>query len=285
MNDYITKLSKYGFKVLALVADNHSSNVKAFSNLLSSFNGEQIFIHHPAYGNQLKTYLFYDLSAKIFVPSGYIQWSLFHRLHEDDTKLDVHLRKAHKINPNVLLPGQNKQDVSRALAIFHETTSTAIKSYFPHRQDAAQFLNLMHKVFLLCNSKTRAHGPNSLGDTAKTGDNRVCFLRAVADWIEEWNLCPNFTLSFQTGKAIVVTLRAQASLIEDLLQEGYNYVLTARIQSDPLVRRFSRYRQMNGGNFLVSLRERLYWAVQSHFKCSLCEYCTVPKMQKWAKAT
>ena len=113
----------------------------------------------------------------------------------------------------------------------------------------------MHKVFLVCNSKTRAHGSNSLGDAAKTGDNKVCFQRAVADWIEEWNLCPNFTLSVQTGKAIVVTLRAQVSLIKDLLQEGYNYVLTARFQSDPLERRFSRYRQMNGGNFLVSLRE------------------------------
>ena len=119
MDDCITKLSKYGFKVRALVADNHSSNVKAFSNLLSSFNGEQIFIHHPAYGNQLKTYLFYDmvhiiknvrnnllntkkfvfpafnfdqLRDKIFVPSGYLQWSLFHCFHED-TKLDRTLGK------------------------------------------------------------------------------------------------------------------------------------------------------------------------------------------------
>ena len=146
--------------------------------------------------------------------------------HEEDTKLDAHLRKDHKINPNVLHPGKNKQDFSRALAIFHKITSAAIKSYFPHRQDAAQFLYLIHKVFLVCNSKTRTQGSNSLGDAAKTGD-KVCFLRAVADWIEEWNLCPNFTLSVQTGKAIVVTLRTHASLIEDLLQEGYNYVLTA----------------------------------------------------------
>ena len=27
-----------------------------------------------------------------------------------------------------------------------------------------------------------------------------------------------------------------------------------------------------------------YWSTQSPFKCSLCEYCTVPKMQKWAKS-
>ena len=102
----------------------------------------------------------------------------------------------------------------------------------------------MHKVILVCNSKTRTHGSNSLGDAAKTGDNKDCFLRVVADWIEKWNLRPNFTLSVQTGKAIEV-----------LLQKGYNYVLTARFQSDPLEHRFSRYRQINGGNFLISLRE------------------------------
>ena len=51
------------------------------------------------------------------------------------------------------------------------------------------------------------------------------------------------------------TLRAQALLITTLLQEGYESVLTARFQTDPLERRFSRYRQMNGGSFLASLRK------------------------------
>ena len=44
-------------------------------------------------------------------------------------------------------------------------------------------------------------------------------------------------------------------LIHDLLNEGYDYDLTSRFQSDPLERHFSKYRQMNGGNFLLSLRE------------------------------
>ena len=37
--------------------------------------------------------------------------------------------------------------------------------------------------------------------------------------------------------------------------EGYDCVLTGRLQSDPLERRFSHYRQMSGGRFLVSLQE------------------------------
>ena len=44
-------------------------------------------------------------------------------------------------------------------------------------------------------------------------------------------------------------------LIDELLNDGYDYILTARLQSDPIGRRFSQYRQMSGGRFLVSLRE------------------------------
>ena len=69
----------------------------------------------------------------------------------------------------------------------------------------------------------------------------------------EWSTSPNFTLSPQTTTALVTTLRASASLTEELLQGGYDYVLTARFQSDPLELHFSKYRQMSGGRFLVSL--------------------------------
>ena len=283
LDDCIFKLKERGFRVRAVVADNHKSNVSAFTSMLKEYGGEgDISIFHPAYKNELKTYLFYDmvhiiknvrnnlLSSKKFVfpdfkfdkfrdpvsvHHGSMTWSLLHRVYEEDSKLDAGLKKAHKINHSVLHPGNNKQDVSRALAVFHETTSAAIRSYFPSRSDAASFLDLLHKIFLICNAKTPTHGANALGDAVRAGDGKIEFLRAVADWIEEWSTISDFSLSVPTGKAIVISLRAQASLIEDLLSEGYRYVLTVRFQSDALERRFSRYRQMNGGNFLVSLRE------------------------------
>ena len=66
----------------------------------------------------------------------------------------------------------------------------------------------------------------------------------------------NLCLSKQTCSALVKTLRAQAALIDELLNEdGYIFVMTGRLQSDPLERRFSQYRQMSGGRFLVSLCE------------------------------
>lgn len=180
---------------------------------------------------------------------------MFHRVYEQDSKLEAGFKKARKINHSVLHPGNNKQDVSRALAIFDETTSAGIRSYFPSRCDAADFLNRMHKVFLICNAKEETHGSDALGDAVRSGDNKIEFLQAVANWIEQWSNISQFSLSVPTSKAIVISLRAQASLLDDLLSEGYRYVLTVRFQSDALERRFSRYRQMNGGNFLVSLRE------------------------------
>ena len=88
------------------------------------------------------------------------------------------------------------------------------------------------------------------------------FLRCFASWLFSWkessiSCCEKFTLTSQTSAALTCTLNASASLTEDLLNEGYEFVIPSRLQSDPLERRFSRYRQMSGGRFLVGLREVL----------------------------
>ena len=98
--------------------------------------------------------------------------------------------------------------------------------------------------------------PNPLGNSVRVGDGKTDFLEALADWLEKWHDdCPAFTLTSKTSYALVLTLRAQSGLIKELLSEGYDFVMTSRLQSDPIERRFSQYRQMSGGRFLVSLRE------------------------------
>ena len=92
-------------------------------------------------------------------------------------------------------------------------------------------------------------------------DQKPQFLRAFANWIDEWDKlkmpnCEQFTLTAQTSSALRRTLRCHAALIEDLLQnDGYKFVLTSRFQSDPLERRYGQYRQMSGGRFLVGLKD------------------------------
>ena len=167
---------------------------------------------------------------------------------------------ANKLTYKVLHSGDNKQNVPLALAIFDPTTSAAIKSYFPERNAAAQFLRLINLWWTISNSKQQLNMSFLCGDAAKANDCKPTFLRKLADWFSEWKTqqpanTEKFTLSKQTTSAWVTNLRRTATLIEDLLQKRYAYVLTARFQTDPLERQFSKYRQMRGGRFLVGLRE------------------------------
>ena len=281
LDECIQTLAKAGFNIRAVIADDHTTNVSAYAKLHQKYDGDgQTYIFHSAYGGSMKTYLFFDIvhliknvrnnllskkkfvfpkfsfelfEDKIEVDAGFVDWSLLHKVHEKDSHLQANLRKAPEITSQVLHPGNKKQNVKLALSIFAETTSAGIKSYFPHRETAAHFLNLFHKLFVIFNSKQQYNNRERLGHAAVSGDNKPAFFRAVADWIEEWSECPNFTLTPQTSAALVTTLRSSASLIEDLLAEGFKYVLTARLQSDPIELHFSKYRQMSGGSFLVSL--------------------------------
>ena len=276
-------LQKAGFKVRGVVCDNHSSNVSAYHKLLEKYgedtkgsrdlaiscNGEKVYlfydtvhlaknIHNNLVGRRrflFPSFQFSEFQQDIKVPGGEISWKIFHELHEKDEILSANLKKAPKITSQVLHPGSNKQSVPPALAIFHETTITAIKSYFPDREDAAQFLNLINTWWTISNSKSRYNWSNNLGNAASIGDKKPEFLRAFANWLTEWQSsklpnCEKFQLSAQTNEALVRTLKCHASLIEDLLQDGnYQYVLTARFQSDPLERRYGQYRQMSGEVF------------------------------------
>ena len=45
------------------------------------------------------------------------------------------------------------------------------------------------------------------------------------------NACGKFTLSKQTANAMIKILKSSADLCDNLLNEGYTYILTSRFQS------------------------------------------------------
>lgn len=283
----IKELQENDFNIRGIVCDNHSSNVAAYQKLFKECNNDpdNLFITL----NDKKIYLFYDsvhliknirnnlLQRKRFIfpdfffnklhdeikfSSGEIRWKLFHDVYEKDCSLDANMKAAQMLNANALHPGNCKQSVPPALAIFHPTTSAAIETYFPDQKNAADFLKLINTWWTVSNSKHRFNTRHRIGNAAVDGDNKPEFLREIADWIERWDAMkiPSsefFTLSAQTSAALRTTLRCHANLIEDLLSEGYDFVLTSRFQSDPIERRFSQYRQMSGGRFLISLKDIL----------------------------
>ena len=150
----IENLGNAGFCVRGLVADNHSSNVNAFTSLKDLFHSEsKLFFEHSA-NHGKRTYMFFDtvhliknirnnlLNAKKFVfpefsynqgniqlhcPQGYIDWADLYNIYDKDKELKGNLRKAPKLSYQALHPGNNKQNVSLALAFFHDTTIAAAK--------------------------------------------------------------------------------------------------------------------------------------------------------------
>ena len=60
-DDCILKLNETGFKVCAVVADDHSANVNAFSYLRSIYDDKKRCIYDSANNRLFKTYLFFDM--------------------------------------------------------------------------------------------------------------------------------------------------------------------------------------------------------------------------------
>ena len=186
--------------------------------------------------------------------SGKISWELLHDTYEKGCTLQANLRKAPRLNLKVLHPGNNKESLPLALAIVHETTTAAIESYFP--ENSADFLRLLIIWCIISNSKTQFLPNNPLGNAAIIGDYNPNFLRSFTAWVAKWQneeipCFETLTLTKQTSSVLTINFLCHAALIEELLDEGYRYILTSRFQSDPIETRFGQYRQMSGGRFLV----------------------------------
>ena len=225
ITESIETLSNSGFVVRGVVSVNHSINVNAFSILKNkcASNPSDLFISYPYVE---KRFMYFNSeSFSIHVPGGEISWSLLHAVHDCDESLNANLRKAPKLTYSPLHPGNNKQNVQLALNIFHESTVVSVKSYFPERSDAAQFLKLVGTWWTRTNSSNRYR--------CIVGHNKVEFLRCFASWLSSWKessiSCEKFTLTSQTSATLTCILNAYASLTEDLLNEGYEFVIPSRL--------------------------------------------------------
>ena len=126
-----------------------------------------------------------NLHIKISCPAGYIRLGDLYQMYDKDKELKSNLRKAPKLSTLALHPGNNKQNVPFAVAVIHETTITAARSSFPNRRDVANFLEIFSTWWNISNSKKRS-SPNILGNIVINKDKKTEFLRALADWIEQW---------------------------------------------------------------------------------------------------
>ena len=86
----------------------------------------------------------------------------YDEIQEKDKKLGENLKKEPKLTYSAVHPGNNKQNVTLALATFYGTTAAAMKNYFPDRLGAANVLSLFQKLFVNCSSKSQFNSSDRL---------------------------------------------------------------------------------------------------------------------------
>lgn len=119
------------------------------------------------------------------------------------------------------------------------------------------FVNLFFDKLKIC----------SLGDRKRdifcqpvrsNDDVSMVYLRRTACLLESWKSSKRSGLTAETFLACTHTTRTLPLLAMHLIEHhGFQYVLLGKFMSDPIEARFGWYRQMNGGNFFMSLRQLL----------------------------
>ena len=86
----------------------------------------------------------------------------------------------------------------------------------------------------------------------------MMYLERAADLFDAWKASKRTGLTAETFLACSKTTRALPLLATHLIDNhGFRYVLLGKFMSDPIEARFGWYRQMNGGNFFMSLCQLL----------------------------
>ena len=64
-----------------------------------------------------------------------------------------------------------------------------------------------------------------------------------------WGQSPLFKLTSQAVSLCNTAVRAYITLIDDLLNEGFQTMMTSRLQNDPIDLHFTQYREIIGSKF------------------------------------
>ena len=106
----------------AIIYDAYTSIIKKIKNIENNLLNFRRCIFPP--------FEFDEFLDSISLRGGEISWKLLHNVYDKDQSLKANLRKARKLTYKALHPGDNKQSVPLALAVFDPTTSGALSSYF-----------------------------------------------------------------------------------------------------------------------------------------------------------
>ena len=91
-----------------------------------------------------------------------------------------------------------------------------------------------------------------------THDPSMIFLRRATGLLEKWKASRRSGLTSETFLACLQSMKAMPLCAVYLItHHGFEYVSIEKFLSNPIEGRFGWYRQMNGGNFFMSISHLL----------------------------
>ena len=140
-----------------------------------------------------------------------------------------------------------------------------IQSFFsygaPNMVSTADFLEfILQSFWKIVNVKNPILGILKRDDFCKPvssdDDPKLQHLLTFHRFLRQWECSKYRGLSSQTSTAAKQSILALVGVAQYCLNElGFSFVLLGKFQSDQLQRRFGQFRQLSGGNFLISLRQ------------------------------
>ena len=131
----------------------------------------------------------------------------------------------------------------------------------PHMKETADFDEYISNFWKIVNVKNPRVGIHKRDIYREPIRSKNCpqleYLREFYSFLEEWASNKSYKgISSQTFNAAKHTTQALIGVAEYCMEHlRFEYVLLGKLQSDPIERRFGQYRQMSGGNFLISVRQ------------------------------
>lgn len=178
-----------------------------------------------------------------------------------------------KLAPDLTCPALHpsniqRQNVKLALKVFDEKNVAALqqfgKSLNCNFSGTENFICSIVRLWKIFNVKHFLQGQRLNDELCEpiftVDDGKLLYLKSFHSWLNAWENCNiqprQGILSKETMFALKHTVITMCCLIEYLLTTlRFKYVLLGKFQTDHLEFRFSRYRQMSGANYNVSVTQ------------------------------
>ncbi|XP_049805645.1 uncharacterized protein LOC126248581 [Schistocerca nitens] len=288
----INGLELIGYRVFCVVTDNNKINSKTMS-MFSLDKAVNIVFKHPSDPNRPLFFLIDAVHIVKCIRNVWLNQKndgkdMFYpqfpvRKEVEENKFSVAsfktlkqiydidssslVKYCHTLSLKSLCPTSlEKQSMKLVLQIFNRHVSEGLevasdKFDLRHAPSTAEYIRIITKWFDVMNVKSvfkGKHKQNPYMDPLTTDSVSMQFLLDFLDWLDVWKakgLSSGF-LTKETFFAIQHTTYAVVEIARYCTEElGMSYLLTAKLQTDVLERRFGKYRQLAGSQYNVSVTQ------------------------------